>query len=611
MADQVTEKIDATVIALRRARAEAQGDPAALAKIEKRFDEIDRLDAAWDRQQLLGAAAALNELSDIVDGIIRDIGTAVSNFFLDDLLTLKREVDGNASDANAEIRHQPAIPTEGETTGESSPAPAPDADDRKHAAALAKLFTSLEIRNDHWRGTADWIINRFIDPANRARYEKVADATGVPWPWIAITHSLETGVNFNLHLHNGDPLTARTVRVPAGRPRTGSPPFSWFESAIDALTMEGHSLDRIDDWSLASMLFQWEKYNGFGYRKRDLLSPYLFSGCQHYVRGKFVADGVFDPDFVSEQVGAAVVLKRMVERKIVDGIGTVDAPVVIEPKSSIGPIGLQDIDVTPFDHASDEIDWPSRLTPPLHADQDDNKSRKAATRQVQEWVSYHGSPTKVDGDFGNGTKRSVLQFQRAAGLPETGAVDEATWLHLTLPMRRALLAADTGDRNLYEIVLAVGERHLDERPEEFGGNNMGMWVRLYMEGKQGVIQRWCAGFVCTIVAQAARDLGIAMPIKRQVGVDQLVDDAKRDGRFVSETELGSVAARRMKLQPGCIFVWRKSANDWAHTGLVRTIEDDSFSTIEGNTDTDSGSNDGNVVTSRSRRWKGYDFVLLA
>ena len=127
---------------------------------------------------------------------------------------------------------------------------------------------------------------------------------------MAITHSLEGG-GFSAHLHNGDPLTARTTHVPANRPVAGSPPFTWEESARDALTMR--ALDRWTDWSLEGMLFQWERFNGFGYRSRGLATPYLWSFSNHYTRGKFTSDGTYNPDAVSAQAGAAVVLRRMAD----------------------------------------------------------------------------------------------------------------------------------------------------------------------------------------------------------------------------------------------------------------------------------------------------------
>jgi lysozyme family protein len=62
-----------------------------------------------------------------------------------------------------------------------------------------------------------------------------------------------------------------------------------------------------------------ERFNGFGYRRHDINihSPYLWSFSNHYTKGKFVADNTFSATAVSKQCGAAVLLKRMVARKLV------------------------------------------------------------------------------------------------------------------------------------------------------------------------------------------------------------------------------------------------------------------------------------------------------
>lgn len=149
--------------------------------------------------------------------------------------------------------------------------------------------------------------------ANRGRYDAVSKLTGVPWHFIAVTHNMESSQNFARHLHNGDPLTARTVQVPAGRPASGSPPFTWEASAVDALAMKKLGPDI--DWSLAGTLYRLELYNGWGYRTYhpETLSPYLWGGSNHYVCGKYVKDGVWSPTAVSDQCGAAVLLRRLAE----------------------------------------------------------------------------------------------------------------------------------------------------------------------------------------------------------------------------------------------------------------------------------------------------------
>jgi Peptidase M15 len=127
---------------------------------------------------------------------------------------------------------------------------------------------------------------------------------------------MESGLNFQTHLHNGDRLTGRTFRVPAGRPVRGSPPFHWVDSARDAL--DGHKLFDESDWSLPRALYRLEQFNGFGYRKFGIASPYLWSFSTIYSKGKFIADGVFNADAVSKQCGAATVLKFLHQKEEID-----------------------------------------------------------------------------------------------------------------------------------------------------------------------------------------------------------------------------------------------------------------------------------------------------
>jgi lysozyme family protein len=174
--------------------------------------------------------------------------------------------------------------------------------------------------------------------ACRNRYEIVSSLTKVPWFFIGIIHNMECSGNFKTHLHNGDPLTKRTVHVPKDRPRNGEPPFTWEESAADALCMKG--LDKWTDWSIPAMLFQFERFNGFGYRSRGIYSPYLWSFSNHYKKGKFTSDGIYDPVAVSKQIGAAVLLRRLYEIQVMSSNETdmislvkkLGSPVKFNPK---------------------------------------------------------------------------------------------------------------------------------------------------------------------------------------------------------------------------------------------------------------------------------------
>lgn len=175
------------------------------------------------------------------------------------------------------------------------------------------LYASCVIRPER-AGEVAWHRKKLLQ--YRPRYEAVSQRTGVPWWFIGVVHALEASFNFNGHLHNGDPLSARTVQVPKNRPAVWNPPTDWESSAVDALDLKGFL--HLPDWSLAISLYRWEGYNGFGYYSRNINSPYLWSFSTHYTKGKFVADHKFDPEAVSKQCGAAVMLRALQDAGDID-----------------------------------------------------------------------------------------------------------------------------------------------------------------------------------------------------------------------------------------------------------------------------------------------------
>jgi lysozyme family protein len=184
-------------------------------------------------------------------------------------------------------------------------APAPSLEQLR--PGYLELWESCRI-NPQRAGEVAWHLDRLR--RGRLRYQEVSERTRAPWWFIGIVHALEASFSFAGHLHNGDPLTRRTVQVPRGRPLQWNPPSDWVSSAVDAITFDGHA--GLSDWGIAETLFRLEGYNGFGYRPRGINSPYLWSFANHYTAGKFVADGRFSATAVSKQCGAAVMLKALV-----------------------------------------------------------------------------------------------------------------------------------------------------------------------------------------------------------------------------------------------------------------------------------------------------------
>ncbi len=159
-----------------------------------------------------------------------------------------------------------------------------------------QMFKNCQIIPEK-RELVDWHLGRIMK--GESEYKDVSRMTKIPWYFIAIIHGLEASFNFNSHLHNGDPLSDKTVHVPKGRPEQWLPPSDWSSSAVDAMKFEGFSA--LNTWSVAEMLYYWESFNGFGYRyvkPEPIKSPYLWSFSNLYTTGKFESDRKYDPSLV-------------------------------------------------------------------------------------------------------------------------------------------------------------------------------------------------------------------------------------------------------------------------------------------------------------------------
>lgn len=315
--EELRHELSRAINTLRRRHANTT-DAAERKAIRGSIEALNRKIATLDQAQLLDAAATLTLATEDLE---RAVAAARLGPFDGYLAALEVHVDrlNQLSGAmHAQESLAPAPEDGGESTMRIPRAP------RRGARGLEPPLASKDytlLRSEYQayydacrvrpecRGNVAYYVKRLRN--GRPLYEAVGrDLNGIPWAFIGAIHAMECGFNFAGHLHNGDPLSARTVQVPKGRPLTGTPPFTWRESAIDALTMKG--FHDVRDWSIPHMLYLLERYNGMGYRMRRLASPYLWSFSNHYSRGKFVKDGIYDPHAVSRQCGVAVMLKAVV-----------------------------------------------------------------------------------------------------------------------------------------------------------------------------------------------------------------------------------------------------------------------------------------------------------
>lgn len=193
-----------------------------------------------------------------------------------------------------------------------------------HSKSISKILLTPEYKNafnlceigPKWQAQALTAANVIIK--NQSLYEDVEAAIGVPWFVVAAIHYRESGFDFDTCLHNGDPLSRPTTHVPAGRGPFGT----WSDAAVDALKFD--SLDIVKSWDIGTVFYELEAFNGFGYRMKHFAdttpegaSPYIYSGSQFYVSGKYTDDGVFDSSAVDDQLGCMVILKQLQNMKAI------------------------------------------------------------------------------------------------------------------------------------------------------------------------------------------------------------------------------------------------------------------------------------------------------
>ena len=243
--------------------------------------------------------------------------------------------------------------------------------------------------------------------SHRSRYEAVAQKTGVPWWWIAIVHKREADCNFATHLANGDPLERKTVHVPAGR----GPFATWEDGAIDALRYMG--LDKVTDWSLPRALYEFERYNGWGYLGKTN-SPYVWSWTDLYSRGKYqeVWNGsryvsVYRSGLVDPQPGAAAILKELLS--LVPGI--IDSA----PSAAATP--------------DDGVKW------------------------VQGALNKLGFQLVVDGIDGDATQTAVMTFQQQHELTVDGIAGPQTVAALKQALSPSATPSETIMNTLFHWIL--------------------------------------------------------------------------------------------------------------------------------------------------------------
>jgi hypothetical protein len=239
-------------------------------------------------------------------------------------------------------------------------------------------------------------------------------------------------------------------------------------------------------------------------------------------------------------------------------------------------------------------------------------------RNVQSWLCLQeranpgiATMTSIDGDFGPATESAVKNFQKFIDKTQNGIVTTDLFEILANPLKEAFEKASKKN-TVRETILEVAHKHLIVNPFELeikGETNSGPWVRSYMDGNEGKDWLWCMGFVQTVIDQAFslhdksfRDM---MPLTYScdtVGVKAIEKDALLRNNTIRDNP--------SLIKPGDIMLIRKSELDWTHTAIIISIDSETFTTIEGNTNA-GGSRNGDGVYKRVRNFRNSNLDVFS
>lgn len=169
-----------------------------------------------------------------------------------------------------------------------------------------RLLTTMQVDPRRAPEIERWA-QKLAGPMYWPRYEQVQGMIAAPGELVAALDYRESSANPRCALGQGDPWSERSTHYPPGGPFP-----SWVAAAVYYLHRQ-HFDDHSHEWSWPYVCWKAEAWNGFGSRNHGIHTGYLWAGTNHYQRGKYVADGKWDPTFVDQQVGVIPLMMRIME----------------------------------------------------------------------------------------------------------------------------------------------------------------------------------------------------------------------------------------------------------------------------------------------------------
>ena len=271
-------------------------------------------------------------------------------------------------------------------------------------AENASLLSSAHILPSV-RPTAISVAKKLI--SFRSRYETIERLTTVKVTPCACIHERECGADFRCALCNGEKIIGtgrKTTLVPRGH----GPYETFEEGAQDAFHIDG--LDKIaaitDGWTFERAIYEWETFNGFGARGHGRHTGYNWAGTNIYDGGKYVADGVWNPNTWDTQLGCVTMALAIAE--IAPDLALPRSlPVVTSPTLVPAPQPV------PIGHGGGSMSTEEIQTslnklgckPPLVVSGNYDRTTALAVTSFQKWYGFVGHD--VDGLAGPKTEAAI------------------------------------------------------------------------------------------------------------------------------------------------------------------------------------------------------------
>lgn len=133
--------------------------------------------------------------------------------------------------------------------------------------------------------------------------------------------------------------------------------------------------------------------------------------------------------------------------------------------------------------------------------------------KIKEWLmlwqlneNYVDIIIDLNSTFDQSTENLLKEVQKFMEIEPTGIVDAKTWKSLTSAYKK-VFSLKSYNKSLREKVTYFATKHVQYRSSELDEDNLGPWVRAYMDGNDGGWAYWCQGFACTVLDQTFSSIG--------------------------------------------------------------------------------------------------------